>query len=141
MGPGRPWQASSWGCRPYASLALAYGRQPQLEACQGRPGPIVGCGLSGEAVGELVVSAVLEKPPHRPDVPAITPTELQAVPAVLPAQRVAPFQNCVPRTHRGGRVGIAKSGITLDVEPWSAVRVGSAKADALNAQLRHDIVV
>src|ERR1019366_10356826 len=84
---------------------------------------------------------VLEKSPHGPDVPAIPPAEFQAVPAVLPAQRVAPFQNRVPRVHRGGRLGIAESGITLDVEPWSAVRVRSAEADALNAQLRHDIVM
>ena len=67
-----------------AGLALLHRRQPQQKAGKSRTGAVVGSGLRGEAVGELVVSAILEETPHRPNITAVTRAELQVVTAMLP---------------------------------------------------------
>ena len=54
-----------------------------------RPGAVVGSDVGGEAVGELVIAAVLKEAPHRPDEPLIGSAGLDAVPDHLPAQGVA----------------------------------------------------
>ena len=85
-----------------SGLALANGRKTEQKACQGRTCSIVVRGLGGEAVGELVIAAILEEAPHGPDVPAIASAKFQAVAATLPAEGVPAFEDRVPGVHRRG---------------------------------------
>src|SRR5581483_10053369 len=73
-----------------ARLALLDGWQAEQEGGQCRPGAVVGGRLRGEPGGELIIAAVLEEAPHRPDVAPVAAAELQVVRPALPAQRVAP---------------------------------------------------
>ena len=53
--------------------------------------------LRGVAVGELVVAAVLEEAPHRPDVPAVVAAELHAMVAALPGEACRALRTSCPR--------------------------------------------
>ena len=48
-------------------LPLPDGGQPKQQTRERGTGPIVGCGLYGEAIGELVEASILKEAPHRPD--------------------------------------------------------------------------
>ena len=90
-----------------SGLPLPNRGQPQQKARQRRAGAVVRSDIRREAVRELVVAAILEEPPHRPDEPLVSAAELQAVAAELPAQRVASFDDRVPRVHRRCRIAVA----------------------------------
>src|ERR1035441_7202892 len=72
-----------------ARLRLPDRGQAQKETRQSRTGSVISQSLGGEAVGELIVTAILEKSPHRPDISAVACTGLQTVAAMLPTQGVA----------------------------------------------------
>src|SRR5581483_7716533 len=96
--------------------------------------------LRGEPVGELIIAAVLEEAPHRPDVAPVAAAELQVVRPALPAQRVAPLDDRVPGVHGRGREGVTHPGIALHVEPRRAECALAAEADPLNPEFRNDVV-
>ena len=117
--------------RCFAGLCRHRG-QPQHETRQRRTGPIIGRRPGGEAAGELIVAAILKESPHGPDVPAVAGAEFHAVPSVLPAHRIAAFDDRVPRVHRRGQETIAECRVTLHVEERRPVGARPAEADTLN---------
>src|ERR1035441_9441031 len=123
-----------------ASLRLPDRGQAQQVTRQSRTGSVISQCLCGEAVGELVVTAILEKSPHGPDIPAITSTGLQTVAAMLPAQGVAALEDRVPGVHRRSQISVAQTGIPLHVEIWRASSGRPAEPDPLNPQLGNDVV-
>ena len=122
-----------------AGLALLHRREAQEEAGERRACAVVRRRLRGEAVGELVVAAVLEEAPHGPDEASVAAAELEAVSAPLPTERVARFQYRVPRVHGRGDVRVAHGRVALHVEVWSAERASSAEADAADAEFGDDV--
>src|SRR2546429_9763344 len=100
-----------------AGLALLPGGQTEQEAGEGGSAAVVCAGSRRVAARELVVAAILEEAPHRPDIVAKTAAEVQTVTAALPTEGIAALDGGVPSAHRRGRVGIAHAGITLHVKP------------------------
>ena len=89
-----------------AGLTLADHGHAEHEACECGAGAVIGKRLAGEAAGELVITAILEEAPHRPDKPLIRAAKLQAVASALPAQGVAAFDDSVPGVHGSGREAV-----------------------------------
>ena len=118
-----------------AGLALARRGQAELEAGQRRAGAaVIERVLGGEAVGELIVAAILEEAPHGPDEPLIGAAEFGAVAADLPVQRIAALDDRVPRVHGSGQVVVAERRVSLHVEIGRAPCGGPAKAGAGDSQ-------
>lgn len=124
----------------YASLSLFDCGQPKQEAGHRRTSPIVGCGSSGEAIGELVVSAILEETPHRPDEVSVAAAQLEAMATDLPIQQLAQFNYGVPGAHGSGDEAIAHAGVSLNLKPRRAKCPLAAEANSLNAQLADYVV-
>jgi hypothetical protein len=68
-----------------AGLALLHGGEAEEKTGKAGACAVIGGGLRGVAVGELVVAAILEKSPHRPNVAAIAAAEFETVATALPA--------------------------------------------------------
>src|SRR5207249_10329497 len=82
-----------------------------------------------------------EKSPHGPDESAVPRTELHAVPPYLPAQCVATFCDRVPGVHWGCAECVSHARVTLQREPGRTPCAGATESDALNLQLRNDVVL
>ena len=123
-----------------AGLALLHGGQTEQETGEGGSAAVVCAGSRRVAARELVVAAILEEAPHRPDIVAKTAAEVQTVTAALPTEGIAALDGGVPSAHRRGGVGIAHAGITLHVKPRRPPGTRPAKAYAQNTQLRNDVV-
>src|SRR5256714_2875968 len=121
-------------------LALFYRRQAEQETRQCRTSAVVGGGLGGEAIRELIEAAILKEAPHRPDEIAIAAAQLQTVSSNLPTDCVARFEDRIPGMHRRGDVGVAHSRVALDCEPRRAKCALPAKSNSRNAELGNYVV-
>src|SRR6201993_201750 len=83
---------------------------------------------------------MLKEAPHGPPVTMEIAADLNAMAAVLPGECIAEFQHGVPGMHGGGGKSVADTGVALNCKPGSAPGTRTAKADALNAELR-DVVI
>src|SRR5260221_3718829 len=123
-----------------ARLSLLDCRKAEQKTCERRPRSIVRRCLSSKPISKLIVASVLEEPPHRPNKFAEAAAELETVPALLPTQSIACFQNRIPRMHRRGDIRVTHARVTLHVEPWRTVGALTAKADSGNSELRNNVV-
>lgn len=121
-------------------LALFDGGQAEKKAGESGASAIIEAKVCGVAVGELVVTAVLEEAPHGPPVAVEIAAEFEAVATLLPSEGVAELEHGVPGVHGGGGKGIADSRVTLNREPGSAPSARATEADALKAELA-DVVM
>src|SRR5947209_5177062 len=121
-------------------LPLFHRGQTEQEAGESGASSIVGAVIGGETVGELVVAAVLEKSPHRPDIATIGSAEFEAVSSLLPTECVAALGNRVPCLHGSRRIVIPHWRVALHVKEGRAKSADTAKSHTLNLQLRDDVV-
>ena len=120
---GRPaWRCVTVG-RPSRKLASAC-PVPSLVAVCGR-----------EAVGELVIPAVLEEPQHVPLEVAEVAADLQRVLAPCPGEAVADLQELVVVVAGRAEQRVAERLEALDVEERQPVRVRTAEPHPLDAEL------
>src|SRR5205823_3732267 len=123
-----------------ASLALLYRWKPKQKAGERGTIMIIEAVLCSESIGELVIAAVLEKPPHRPDEFPIARAEFQAMAPRLPTQRIAAFGNGVPCVHGSRGVGVTHARVALHVKPGRTPCGRSAESDPLDSELRHNVI-
>src|SRR5262249_41346052 len=121
--------------RRQPGLALHERRQTQQEAGQRLTCAIVRRGLRSEAVGELVVAAILKEPEHVPLEVAEVTTDLQGVLALDPRDPVADLQQLVVVPARRAEQGVSERLVPLDVEVRQSVCSRAAESDPLYAQL------
>ena len=121
-------------------MALLHHRQAQQKAGQCRACTVVGCGLGGEAIRKLVVSAVLKESPHRPDETPVIAPDFERVPVQLAMPDIPYLDHRVPVLHRRGGKGISESAVTLQREPRHAPGAFTAETHTLNAELSYVVV-
>ena len=98
-------------------------------------GAVIGGGLGGETIGELVIAAVLEEAPHGPIVIPIVAAHLQRVPPPLLVPDVTRLQDGVPIVNRRRGIGIAKGVVALNRDVGHAIGARAAESHSLDAQL------
>ena len=125
----------------YAGLALLHGGQAKQHAGQsGAAAAVIETKFSCVTRGVLVVAAILEESPHRPDITVELAAEFHAVAAALPRIGIPDLDRGVPGMH--GRCGksVTDSRVSLDGEPRGTPGVLASKPDSLNAQRANDVV-
>ncbi len=124
----------------YAGLALLHRRQAKQQAGQTGAAAIVEAKFGCVASCVLVVAAILEESPHRPDIPVKFTAEFHGMAAALPCIDVPRFDRCVPGMHRRCCESVTDSRVSLNGEPGSAPGVLAPEPDSLNAQRADNIV-
>ena len=123
-----------------SGLPLLHRREAQKQAGQPRAAAVIESKLSGVAVRELVVAAILKEAPHGPRVPVEIAAELDSMASELPRIDITDFVHCVPCVHWCRRKSVSDSGIALDREPRGSPGVLAAESNALNAELADEVV-
>ena len=126
--------------RRQARLPLLDGRQAEQEAGERLPRAVVGRRLGGEAARELVVPAVLEEPEHVPLEVLEVSADFQRVLSPRPREPVAHLQERVVVLARRAQQRVTERLEALDVEERQPVGVLAAESDALDPELRDQIV-
>src|SRR6266568_3205894 len=124
----------------YAYLALPSGREAEQKAGQRRARAIVERMLRGEAIGELVIAAILKEALHGPNEFLIRAAEFCTVAADLPVERIAAFDYRVPGVHGSGQIAITQRRETLHVEIGSTPRSRTAEACSSDSEFGNDVV-